>query len=47
MPVCCSVLFQSVCSVLLSFVREGKMGVRPLWGREEVMKVCRNLACCE
>ena len=31
MPVCCSVLFQSVnvCSVLLSFVREDKMGVRP------------------
>ena len=30
MPVCCSVLFQSVCSVLFSFVREGKMGAMPL-----------------
>ena len=45
MPVCCSVLFQSVCSVLSSFVRECKMGVRPFGGREELMKVCKNCAC--
>ena len=32
MPVCCSVLFQSICSLLMSFVHLGKMGVRPLGG---------------
>ena len=32
MPVCCSVLLQSICSVLLSFVREGKMGMRLFGG---------------
>ena len=46
MPVCCSVLFQSVCSVLSSFVRECKMGVRPFGDCEELMKVRKNHACC-
>ena len=46
MHVCCSVLFQRVCSVLSRFVRECKMGLRPFGDCEELMKVRKNHACC-